>query len=150
MMGCPSLTHQSDPHRLEVLSPLTGWFTKKPYLYSHFLMLQHIRESITYSLPKILSAEKMKNNQMWKIIEKVTKASSSRVIILPSLTVIKRTGHCLALGQKSEVDFWCLSRLNSPSGLVPGPESLQPRGHKASNQMLWWSQRENSSWRSTP
>lgn len=106
MMGCPSNTSQT-------LSALSSLFNrliyKKTLLYFHFLMLQHIMENINYSLPKILSAEKM------AIIGKVTKAGSSRVIILPSFTVIKRTGHCLTLEQKSEVDFWCLKTFRARS-----------------------------------
>lgn len=135
MMGCPSVR----PSAL-MFSLFNRLNYKHHVCIFTFLCCSTLRRASTIPFQKILAAEKM------AIIEKVTKGSSSRVIILPSSTLIKRTGHCLALGQKSKLIFsaW---RLKSPLGLVPGPEPLQPRGHKAPNQMLRWSQRENSSWK---
>lgn len=65
-------------------------------------MSQHIKESINYSLPKILSAEKM------TIIEKVTKSSSSRVIIRPSLTLWLKDWALPGTWAENKADFQCL------------------------------------------
>lgn len=94
--------HTSQTLSLEVLSPSQADLQKPRLYFSFSYIAAHYWEHQLYSSKNIISWE---NENHWRNNKDQQLEGDFSAI---THSVIKRTGHCLAPGQDSQIDFWCL------------------------------------------